>query len=264
MRKILFLNRKGMTIENKSAIKRALTILKQGGIVLLLKRTLYKIREQLGLNSISKNKIKKLIGEGDKPVILEIGASNGSDSEEFLRTFSNGKIFLFEPDPRNIKVLKEKFRNKKNIKIEEIAISNKKGKIKFYLSSIDGHPDKAFSSSIKKPKEHLKYFPDTKFKKEIKVKTDTLDNWTEKNKIDLIDFIWADVQGAEKEMILGGLKTLNNKTKFFYTEYSNKKLYEGEISLDEMKKLLTNFEVIKIWGQNQIYGNVLFKNKTIL
>ena len=39
-----------------------------------------------------------------------------------------------------------------------------------------------------------------------------LDSWVKANKINKIDFIWADVQGAERELILGGLKTLNEKT----------------------------------------------------
>ncbi|MEN9248224.1 MAG: hypothetical protein Q6L50_08560 [Gloeomargarita sp. GMQP_bins_120] len=37
------------------------------------------------------------------------------------------------------------------------------------------------------------------------------------------DFIWADVQGAEVDLIQGGLQALAN-TRYFYTEYANTEL----------------------------------------
>ncbi len=243
-------------------IKKIKRILKQGGKKLLYEKIVNKFRNILGLNEISKKQIKKLIGSNPQ-TILEIGAADGKDSMEFLKCFKSSKIFLFEPDPRNVNILIKKFSNNKNIFIEKFAISDKNGETTFY-QSMKEDVLWAYSSSIKKPKNHFNQFPDIKFNKSIKVKTKTLDDWSKENKIDCIDFIWADVQGAEKEMIIGGMETLNNKTKYFYTEYSNNNLYENEISLNEIKELLTNFEIVKIFGtKNSIYGNVLFKNKKI-
>lgn len=219
-----------------------------------------KIRKRLSNNpneEISKKEIKFLLKK-ENPLILEIGSHNGSDSKEFLEEFSKIKLFCFEPDPRTIKEFKEKIKDKR-CKLQKLALSNKKGEIEFYLSeNIDDSKKGSDSSSLKKPKEHLEKFPWIKFDKKIKVKTNTLDNWTRKNKIKKIDFIWADVQGAEKELILGGKETLNKKTKYFYTEFYNKELYEGQIGLKEILKMLPNFKVIKIYG-----NNVLLKNKNL-
>ena len=69
--------------------------------------------------------------------------------------------------------------------------------------------------------------------------------------------IWADVQGAEENLIKGGLKTLSH-TKYFYTEYEDDELYEGQITLDQIKNLLPNFKAIGYFG-----NNVLFKNTAL-
>jgi hypothetical protein len=70
--------------------------------------------------------------------------------------------------------------------------------------------------------------------------------------------IWADVQGAEENLIKGGLKTLSH-TKYFYTDYEDDELYEGQITLDQIKNLLPNFKAIGYFG-----NNVLFKNTALL
>ena len=44
------------------------------------------------------------------------------------------------------------------------------------------------------------------------------------------DFLWIDVQGAEYNVLRGGIETLK-KTKAIYTEYSLKELYEGQKDL---------------------------------
>ena len=72
-----------------------------------------------------------------------------------------------------------------------------------------------------------------------------------------IDFLWADIQGAEGEMIRGGQKALS-ATPFLYTEYSNDELYEDQVSLCEILGLLyqlptTSFHLMKM-TLNQKYA----------
>lgn len=209
---------------------------------------------------MNKQEIKNILGGIDNPIILEIGCNDGEDSKQFLDTFNNIKLYCFEPDQRAI----EEFRNRINetenrVSIFNIAISNKNGEVDFYMS--DGR-NPVFgdgwnkSSSIKKPKLHLELHRWCKFKTPIKVKTKTLDTWVIEENIPEIDFIWADVQGAEKELIEGGLETLNNRVKYFYTEFDNKELYEGQLNLEGIKKILPNFRQVSI-----IENNVLLRNK---
>ncbi|MBR9701522.1 FkbM family methyltransferase [Candidatus Pacearchaeota archaeon] len=207
--------------------------------------------------ALTKRKIKNLLKKNN-PVILEIGANTGVDTKEFLDEFRRIKIFCFEPDERAIKRFKKRVKDKR-CELFEIAISSKNGQTTFYVSDGKG-PKKGWnlSSSIKKPKNHLKLNPDITFDKKMIVKTKRLDTWAKENKIGRIDFIWADVQGAERELIKGGIKTLNNKTKYFYTEFSNDELYEGQPTLDEICQLLPNFKIIEIFGDD-----VLLKNNNL-
>jgi hypothetical protein len=74
---------------------------------------------------------------------------------------------------------------------------------------------------------------------------------------EIIDFIWADIQGAEIDLIKGGTKSFE-KVKYLYTEYNNSELYEGEIGLTEICNLLPNYEIVYDFG-----GDVLLKNKNL-
>jgi len=210
------------------------------------------------INELKKGYIKSLI-KIESPIILEIGSNDGRDSQEFLNEFKNIKLYCFEPDPRQIKRFKDRIEDSR-CKLYKIAISNKEGIIDFYLSeSIDPNTTAEDSSSIKKPKKHLRRFPWIKFQKKIQVKTMPLDSWAKKKKINKIDFIWADVQGAEKELIEGGLKTLNEKTRYFYTEFYNEELYEGQINLKDILKKLPNFRILNIYGDNVLLENKFLK-----
>ena len=209
------------------------------------------------INELKKEILKKILKKND-PLILEIGCNDGTDSQEFLNEFKQIKLYCFEPDPRQIKKFEERIKDSR-CKLYKIAISNKEGVTDFYLSeSINPNTTAEDSSSIKKPKKHLRRFPWIKFQKKIQVKTRSLDRWVKKEKINKIDFIWADIQGAEKELIDGGLKTLNEKTRYFYTEFYNEELYEGQINLKTLLKKLPNFKIINIYGDNVLLENKFF------
>ena len=174
---------------------------------------------------MTKSQIKDLLKK-DNPIIFEIGCNDGEDTEQFLKEFKNIKLHCFEPDPRAIKQFKQRI-NDKRCSLHEVAISNNDGKADFNLSNSD--PTKLWtpkeiganwnkSSSLKKPYMHLHFHRWCFFDKTIKVKTTKLDTFIKKNNINNIDFIWADVQGAEKDLIEGAKKALTI-TQYFYTEF---------------------------------------------
>ena len=207
---------------------------------------------------MNKREILQLLNK-DNPIILEIGTNDGEDSEDFVNTFKNIQLYCFEPDPRAILRFNNRMKKYSNYKLYEMAISNNNGEIDFYLSggSNPGMPwygDWDKSSSIKKPKLHLLQHRWCIFNNTIKVETKRLDDWFEEEKLENIDFIWVDVQGAEKEMIEGAIETLK-KTRYLYTEFDNLELYEGQPNLEQILKLLPDFKVVKF-----VENNVLLKN----
>ena len=86
----------------------------------------------------------------------------------------------------------------------------------------------------------------------------TLDSWVQKEGIGMIDFIWADVQGAEADIIAGGKEALRN-TRYLYTEYSNTELYEGQVNLNQLLKLLPDFRVVRRYEYDVLLKNGRFE-----
>jgi FkbM family methyltransferase len=206
---------------------------------------------------MNKNQIKSLINK-ENPTIFEIGAADGQDTLDFIRTFGDLKLFSFEPEPSNIKLIKERI-NYENFNVFEGVVSDLDGEITFNRSRTDNPNDLRYSGSIKLPKDHLIEWNWIYFDEQIKVKTIKLDTFCEKNNIDIIDFIWADVQGAEDLMIIGGKETFKNKVRFLYTEYANREFYETQPNLDKILSLLGNdWEFVHDFG-----SDVLLKNKNL-
>jgi FkbM family methyltransferase len=216
---------------------------------------------------LSKQAISSLI-TSDCPIILEIGMYDGEDAREMANTMPSATIYGFECDVRSIALYKS-FSNPKNIILNEVAIGSVNGLVDLFMSDSDvrrhytDQDNWSASSSIRKPKTHLDLFPDVWFKKTVKVSCVTLDKWHVDNlPAQTIDFIWADINGAEYDMVLGGQKTLNEYTKYLYVEFSDKELYEGQPKKDNILKLLPNFETIGIYNFRGNFGNILLKNKT--
>lgn len=199
---------------------------------------------------ITKELIRECVGK-QEPTILEIGCNDGTDTLKFLEIFDNPSIYCFEPDPRAIAKFKANVGQCSNVHLFEIAVSDRNGEITFYQSSGQAPGESATampegwdqSGSIKEPKDHLRVYPWVTFGNSITVKTATLDTWCNAQGLELIDFIWMDVQGAEVDVLRGGVNTLNN-TRFLYTEYYNKELYKGQYTLKQLLKYLNTFEVL--------------------
>jgi len=197
--------------------------------------------------------IKKYINKNN-PIIIEIGSNTGTTTSAFLKTFPEAKIFCFEPDPSLVSRFKSNIQNK-NVKLFEVAVGNANGTTIFFRSSgTNPSEDRTQSGSIKKPKNHLIQHPDIVFKEKISIPIIRLDDWFKNQNIKEVDFIWADIQGAEEDLILGATEVLK-KTRFFYTEYSNLEDYEGQITLKKICALLNNFFIHRIFSYDVLMVN---------
>lgn len=202
---------------------------------------------------LSVENIKELV-KVDNPVIFEIGANCGQTTVEFLKIFPNARIYCFEPDPRAIEKFKRNVQSP-NVQLIEAAVGANTGQVIFHQSSGAEWIDPNgwdHSGSIRKPKTHLEVWPWVKFEKQIAVPMIKLDDWVTLNKIDKIDFIWADVQGAESDLILGALQTLKF-TEFFYTEFSDIEWYEGQINFELLCSLLNNFSLLHKFQNDALF-----------
>jgi FkbM family methyltransferase len=204
----------------------------------------------------------------DAPIILDIGANNGSTTLEFLHHFADCTIYAFEPDQRALWKFKSRI-NHPRVHIFEMAIGAQDGEANFHISS--GMPPSAapsafalefprgwdMSSSLRKPKTHQQVWPWCKFESTRKVSVRRLDTWAREAGVSRIYMIWADIQGAEGDLVLGGRESLS-KTRYLYTEYSNDEWYEGQPNLGHLAEMLDNFSIIR-----RFHMDVLFKNNAL-
>lgn len=180
---------------------------------------------------------------------LELGAHRGTDTV-WMAAIPDVFIYAFEPDPRNSQPPKP------NVIPHKAAIADRNGRAPFILSQHGWGQEWTHSSSIKRPKNHLSRHPVT-FGETIEVDAITLDTFCHRQGLGVIDFIWANVQGAEGEMIRGGKQTLA-RTRYLYTEYSDDEPYEGQVTLREIMDLLPDFRVLELWLDNVLLENRSF------
>ena len=213
--------------------------------------------------------IKKCNFDADS-VIFEIGAHMGFDSEKIFANTQNSKMYCFEPDPRNIKVLKER-KIDSIATIVEVAISDKNNDMEtFFLSegnpNLKGNPylendQWSASNSLRPSKIHDVLWNWCSIKKKTNVKTITLDSFCLDNNIKEISFIWMDVQGCE-DLVFAGGKQILKTTKYLYTEYSNVELYEGQKNLDYILEMLPGkWKILQKFGNPMGCADILLENE---
>jgi len=178
------------------------------------------------------NIIKNNVKDGDN--VIDLGANIGYFTLILAKLVGpTGKVFAFEPDPRNLALLKKnvEYNNYKNVIIVPKAVSNVNDKCTLYTGQ------KTFGQNkIYKPKN-------TKIQKFIPIDSETvrLDDFFKTNGLlDKISFIKMDVEGAEF-LALSGMKEilkLNKNIKIF-TEAEISYLEDAGSSYDQFIDLLT-------------------------
>lgn len=132
------------------------------------------------------------VEEGD--VIFDCGANMGLFS--ILAINKGGYVYSFEPTPHTREYL-DKYKEiySKKISIYPYALLDKNGETDFFIGS-NMNGENSINNLSGTCKEH------------IKVKTKTIDDFVTENKISKVDFIKADIEGAERYLLLGAKETM--------------------------------------------------------
>jgi FkbM family methyltransferase len=145
---------------------------------------------------------------------------------------------------------------KEKVKIHNIALGNESGEVSFY--PVD--PEKSSvanigASSMFKFIDGLNGTPfgQNLVQNEIKVQADTLDNWSAANKIDGVDIMWVDVQGAEL-LVFQGADNLLKNTKVIMTEVGLKPYYEGHTLKSDIDEYLFARGFTELEGAFELNG----------
>jgi FkbM family methyltransferase len=130
-------------------------------------------------------------------LVFDVGANVGQRTEIFSELA--GRVVAFEPQSECVRHLNSRLRRKKNVIVEQVALSDKEGDALFYQSNSHtlSSMSRKFIARVSKDR-----FKDYRWDAEVRVKTKTLDQMIAR--YSKPKFIKIDVEGFEVH-VLGGL-----------------------------------------------------------
>ena len=195
-------------------------------------------------NLIHQERIVKFIDNKNVKIVVDIGAHKGEFLNHIKKIKSIRKVYSLEPQKKVYGELLKEIDNKKFFAYN-IAISNRNGKQKMQIN------DFSMTSTLSKVNENSIYYKiknliiGTKKKKFENIKTEKLDFFTKKRKLNKIDLLKVDTEGHELNVVKSGLKTLK-KTRYLLIEFRQNDLYLNYSSQALHKIVLkNNFKLIK-------------------
>lgn len=191
-----------------------------------------------------RERISRILSATPDPMIVELGAHCGDDTI-WLHSLCSGRpwYLVVEADRRHIAALEDRVQPMR-IPVICVAIAAYTGFATLHLSDNDPGTIPA-SSSIRRPKLHLEHWPWCRFDRDVEVPCVTLDDlladWLKGDR--KIDLLWADIQGAERDMVEGGRQTLA-RTRWLYMEAYECEMYEGQAVRSELLAMLPDFQLV--------------------
>ena len=194
-----------------------------------------------------KNEIKK----GMK--VFDLGANIGLFTLHFSRLVGNeGHVYAFEPDPELFETLQTNvtLNELNNVSIFPFAVSNKSGDANFSINPLQDGDNRLNST--------------TRTENIIKIKTISLDDFYEKNKV-IADFLKMDVQGSEPKVFEGMKKLLKlNPNLKIITEFYPEAIVDLGLSPRNFLEMLENAEFTIREIPNDVNKPLRIINKTKL
>ncbi len=195
-------------------------------------------------NLIHQGRIVKFIDNKGVKIVVDIGAHKGEFLKHIKKIESIRKVYSIEPQKKIYRELLKEIDNK-NFFSYNIAISNRNGRQKMQIN------DFSMTSTLSKVNENSIYYKiknlilGNKKKKYEYVKTEKLDLFIKKRKLNNIDLLKIDTEGHELTVIKSGLKTLK-KTKYLLIEFRQNDLYLN-YSSHALHKIVTKnkFKLVK-------------------
>jgi len=177
--------------------------------------------------------------------VLDIGANLGQFYNSFTNIFPNIEILSIEGNPKC-----EEFLKIVNPNYKMCMLLDTEKEVSFYTQTSEGNNSVCGGSSIYKETT-----PFYKNPHEVKIKTTTLDSIV--NPTTVYDYIKIDVQGAELDVIKGGLHTILNSS-FLQLELSILKYNEGAPLIGDIISFLNplGFKVFDIGSLNYWNGKL--------
>ncbi len=137
---------------------------------------------------------KVVLEQGD--VVFDLGANIGMFS--CVAASKGCDVYSFEPTPHTASLLEMNAKLYDNFHVCQYAVCDKTGITEFYINPLDGDYNSGMNSITHR----------SEITQKTHVKAISIDDFVEENNLVSVDFIKADIEGAERDMLVGARKTL--------------------------------------------------------
>ncbi|MER3501893.1 MAG: hypothetical protein C4295_10580 [Candidatus Fervidibacterota bacterium] len=177
--------------------------------------------------------------------VLDIGAHHGFYTLLAARCVGLvGKVTAFEPSPRERRRLIWHVRLNRcpQVLVEPFALSDREGTMELYLTQDNS------ANSLSPPKI-------SPIVGKVTVKVTTLDAYCQRNRIERVDLVKMDAEGAELLILQGAKKLLQGKLRpVIITEVNPQTAVRFGYSVDDLKAFLTElkFHCVAVPGEENV------------
>lgn len=209
--------------------------------------------------------------DAERPVVFDVGANEGAFVTNVLSLRPGARVHAFEPNPPTFRRLASRFAGSA-VRANPLGVSDKAGTLEIVdYAGAEGSTHASFT-----PRGMSELRPAGEAERPLvrtPVAVTTLDAYAAENGVDVIDYLKIDVEGHEREVLVGarGLLT-TGRVRAIQMEVNAHNAVTG-FSLYRIADLLPDFEIFKILpdGAYRIeyrtfhdlfrYANFLFRKK---
>jgi len=170
------------------------------------------------------------------PIIFDVGAAVGGISARYKSLFPGAKIHAFEPFPESFAKLRECFGASPNFKLNQVAISDAEGVIRFN-SNRSALTNSMLATDPLGADSWGEGVLETQTS--IEVPATTIDLYSKENAIDRIDILKLDIQGGELRALNGAASMLRlGRVTLVYLEIIHTPTYVGQPHFEDYLQFL--------------------------
>lgn len=190
---------------------------------------------------------------------IDVGAHIGLYTV-YMASLSKGNVFSFEPTPESFTILKKVVainHCENSVTLLPLAVDQKTGKGFFYLNSstISGTDATRIAEA-----NSLIYvdFGKSSFKEKIEVDTVSIDDFTEKNKLE-INFIKIDAEGAELNVLRGAGRTILKDRPCGIISVHVFSYRDKQQTLSDIWQIINDYKLTPFYGREEIIRSQFMK-----
>lgn len=176
-----------------------------------------------------------LLRETPQPVIFDVGANDGTTTQEILETLPTARVYAFEPFGPNVDRLRELYGTDSRVRLEQAGVGEEPGELT--LNTFEGSRMNSFLNLSEDPTNLMR----GRYEKQgtATVKIVTIDGYCREQGLKTVDLLKIDTQGFDLKVLRGASAMLAaGQVRAVLLEVNFRPMYEGQPSLVDIMQFL--------------------------